>query len=74
MGIILYGFPVFYPSLVQGLGFPRVQITQDFLLVFIVAGLPFGLLADTLIDKVGERWMILSGVELIGIPLLLRAS
>jgi MFS family permease len=71
VGIIFYGFPVFYPALVQGLGFTRAQITQGFLLGFFLAGLPFGLLAGTLIDKVGARWIIFSGVGFIGIPLLL---
>jgi MFS family permease len=71
VGVIFYGFPVFYPALVQGLGFTRAQVTQGFLLGFLVAGVPFGLLAGTLIDKVGARWIILSGVGLIGIPLLL---
>lgn len=74
VGVIFYGFPVFYPALVQGLGFTRAQVTQGFLLGFLVAGLPFGLLAGTLIDKVGARWIILYGVGLIGIPLLLMGA
>jgi MFS family permease len=70
-GIIYYGFPVFYPSFVASLGFTRAQVTQGFLLGFLVVGIPFGLLAGVLIDRIGARWVILSGVGFIGIPLVL---
>src|SRR2546429_5793630 len=39
VGIIFYGFPVFYPAFVESLGFTRAQVTQGFLLGFLVAGL-----------------------------------
>src|SRR6202044_1231333 len=71
VGIIFYGFPVFYPSFVVSLGFTRAQVTQGFLLGFLVVGIPFGLLAGVLIDRIGARWVILSGVGLIGLPLVL---
>lgn len=71
VGIIYYGFPVFYPSFVSSLGFTRAQVTQGFLLGFLVVGIPFGLLAGALIDWIGARWVILSGVGFIGIPLIL---
>lgn len=74
VGVIFYGFPVFYPALVQSLGFTRAQVTQGFLLGFVVAGLPFGLLAGTLIDRLGARWIILCGVGLISLPLLLMGA
>jgi MFS family permease len=74
VGIIFYGFPVFYPALVESLGFTRAQVTQGFLLGFLVAGLPFGLLAGAVIDRIGARWVILSGAGLIGISLLLMGS
>ena len=70
-GIIFYGFPVFYPSLVASLGFTRAEATQGFLLGFLVIGIPFGLLAGALIDRIGARWVILPGIILIGIPLIL---
>src|SRR5260370_33360325 len=38
VGIIFYGFPVFYPAFVESLGFTRAQVTQGFLLGFLVAG------------------------------------
>jgi MFS family permease len=74
VGIIFYGFPVLYPSLVESLGFTRSQVTQGFLLGFLFAGIPFGLLAGTIIDRIGARWVVLSGVWLIGISLLLMGS
>jgi MFS family permease len=70
VGIIFYGFPVFYPAFVAALGFTRAQVTQGFLLGFLAVGLPFGLLAGVLIDRIGARWVILSGVGFIGFPLI----
>ena len=74
VGIIFYGFPVFYPAFVSSLGFARAQVTQGFLLGFIVAGLPFGYLAGILIDRIGARLVILFGVGFIGLPLILMGS
>ena len=74
VGIIFYGFPVFYPALADSLGFSRAQLTQGFLLGFLIAGLPFGLVAGTVIDRVGARWVILAGVGLIGMSLMLMGS
>ena len=71
VGIIFYGFPVFYPSFVNSLGFTRAQVTQGFLLGFLVVGLPTGLLTGVLIDKLGARWVIFAGAALTGIPLIL---
>jgi MFS family permease len=70
-GVIYYGFPVFYPAFVTALGFTRAQVTQGFLLGALVVGLPFGIFAGTLIDRVGARRVILSGIGLIGLPLIL---
>jgi MFS family permease len=70
VGVIFYGFPVFYPAFTTALGFTRAEVTQGFLLGFRVVGLPFGLLAGILIDRFGARWVILSGVGFIGLPLI----
>ena len=74
VGIIFYGFPVFYPAFVASLGFTRAQVTQGFLLGFLAIGLPFGLIAGVLIDRIGARWVILSGVGFIGLPLIAMGS
>jgi len=71
VGIIYYGFPVFYPSMVDGLGFTRAQLTQGFLVGFVVAGLLFGLLAGILIDRLGARQVIRLGIWCVGLPLIL---
>jgi MFS family permease len=71
VGVIFYGFPVFYPYFVESLGFTRAQVTQGFLLGFLFAGLPFGILAGTLIDRIGARFVILTGTGLVALPLLL---
>src|SRR3989442_9086517 len=55
VGIIFYGFPVFYPALVEFLGFTRAQVTQGFLLGFLLTGLPFGLLAGAGSGRAGAR-------------------
>jgi MFS family permease len=73
-GVIYYGFPVFYPALVASLGFTRTQVTQGFLLGFILVGLPFGYLAGLLIDRIGARSVILFGIGFIGVPLILMGS
>jgi MFS family permease len=71
VGIIFYGFPVFYPSLASALGFTRAQLTQGFLLGFLIVGLPFGLIAGVVIDRIGAKSVILSGVGLVGASLFL---
>jgi MFS family permease len=74
VGIIFYGFPVLYPALVDALGFTRAQLTQGFFLGFLIVGPPSGFLAGAVIDRIGARWVILSGVACIGISLLLMGS
>jgi MFS family permease len=74
VGIIFYGFPLFYPSFVESLGFTRAQVTQGFFLGFLLVGLPLGFLAGALIDRIGARFVILSGVGLVSTSLLLMGS
>ena len=71
VGIIFYGFPVFYPALAESLGFTRAQLTQGFLLGFLIVGLPFGLVAGAVIDRLGARGVILAGLGLVGTSLVL---
>src|SRR5215475_1550817 len=71
VGVIFYGFPVFYTAFVDSLGFTRAQVTQGFLLGFILVGLPSGLLAGAIIDRIGPRGVILCGVGFIGGSLIL---
>jgi MFS family permease len=73
VGVIFYGFPAFYPYFVQDLHFSRAQLTQGFLLGFLFAGLPFGIIAGALIDRVGARAVILAGVALVSGSLILMS-
>ncbi len=74
VGIVYYGFPVFYPSLVESLGFTRAQVTQGFLFGFVAAGLALGFLAGYLIDRFGPRAVIRVGVVFAGGSLVLMGS
>jgi len=74
VGIIFYGFPVFYASFVESMGFSRAEVTQGFFLGFLIIGLPSGLLAGVVIDRIGARWVIVTGVGFVGISLLLMAK
>ena len=74
VGIIFYGFPVFYPAFIEALGFTRSQVTQGFFLGMLAIGLPSGLVAGALIDRIGARWIILAGVGFIGVSLFLMGS
>ena len=74
VGLVYYGFPVFYPSLVDSLGFTRAQLTQGFLLGFIAAGILIGLLAGVLIDRMGPRQVMRIGIWCVGLPLILMGS
>jgi MFS family permease len=71
VGIVYYGFPVFYPSLVESLGFSRAQVTQGFLYGFVVVGLALGFLAGVLIDRFGPRDVIRFGIGFVGLSLVL---
>jgi MFS family permease len=74
VGIVYYGFPVFYPSMVESLGFTRAELTQGFLVGFLVAALLFGILAGVLIDRLGSRQVIRIGIWCVGLPLILMGS
>ncbi len=74
VGTLYYGFPVFYPSMVDSLGFTRSQLTQGFLIGFVVAALLFGILAGVLIDRWGARRVIRIGIWFVGLPLILMGG
>jgi MFS family permease len=74
VGIVYYGFPVFYPSMVDSLGFTRSQLTTGFLVGFVVAALLFGILAGVLIDRLGARQVIRVGIWFVGLSLILMGS
>jgi MFS family permease len=70
VGIVYYGFPVFYPSLVDSLAFTRAQLTQGFLFGFVGVAVVFGFGAGALIDRFGPRQVIRIGVPFVGLALI----
>lgn len=74
VGIVFYGFPVFYVSLVDSLHFSRQQVMSGFLYGFAAAAPVFGLLAGALTDRLGAKLSILLGVGLVGPSLFLMGS
>lgn len=74
VGIIYYGFPFFYPPLIESLVFTRAQTTQGFFLSFVIVGALFGPLAGTLIDRFGPRQVIRIGIGFVGVSLMLMGS
>ena len=71
VGLVFYGFPVFYPSLVESLHFSRQQATTGMFLGFAAVAPVFGLLVGALIDRLGARIAILTGTGFVGISLVL---
>jgi len=70
VGIVFYGLPVFYPSLVETLGFKRDQVIRGMFLGFLLVAPFFGFLG-ALIDRIGARRVIRFGIVLVGLPLIL---
>jgi MFS family permease len=73
-GIVYYGFPVFYLSLTESLGFSRQQATGGIFLGFAVMAPLFGFLAGATIDRFGARAVILCGVAFSGLSLVLMGT
>src|SRR5207244_3961172 len=53
VGLVFYGFPVFYPSLVESLHFSRQQVTTGIFLGFAATETNLGLVASVLLDRFG---------------------
>jgi MFS family permease len=70
VGIVFYGLPVYYPSLVDSLHFTRGQVTQGLFLGYVILSPVFALMG-ALVDRVGARRVILYGIFLVGLPLVL---
>jgi MFS family permease len=74
VGIVFYGFPVFYPSLIESLHFSRQQATTGMFLGFAAAAPLLGLLVGALIDRLGARLAILIGTGFVGASLFLMGG
>lgn len=70
VGILYYGFPVFYPALIAEFGWDRAEITAGYMISTIVLGPLFGIFAGVLIDRLGSKRIMLAGILSAGIALL----
>lgn len=74
VGLVFYGFPVFYPSLVESLHFSRQQVTTGMFLGFAAAAPVLGLLGGAVIGRLGAKVAILLGTGFVGGSLFLTGS
>jgi MFS family permease len=70
VGLVFYGLPVFYPSLVDSLHFTRSQVAQGLFLGFVIVAPAFGFMG-ALIDRMGARQVLRIGILLVALPLIL---
>ncbi len=70
VGLVFYGLPVFYASLVDSLHFTRSQVAQGLFWGFVIVAPAFGFLG-ALIDRVGARQVLRAGVLLVALPIAL---
>lgn len=70
VGLVFYGLPFFYASLVDALHFTRSQVTQGLFLGFVIVAPASGFLG-ALIDRYGARQVLRAGVLLVAVPIAL---
>ncbi len=69
VGLCLYGLPFYYDFFVQELGWSRAEVTSGNALGKLVVGPLFGFLAGWLVDRVGPRPLMITGILLAGVAL-----
>lgn len=70
VGVLYYGFPVFYPYLIDDFHWTRAQTTAGYMISTLVIGPLFGISAGILIDRYGARRIMLLGILFAGTALL----
>jgi MFS family permease len=70
VGLVFYGLPVFYASLVIFLHFSRSQVAQGLFLGFVIVSPAAGFMG-ALIDRIGARRVLRVGILLVVLPLVL---
>ena len=70
VGIMFYGLPFFYDFWVQEYGWTRAEVTSGNAVGKILIGPLFGFIAGWMIDKVGPRKVMLSGIVMGGFALI----
>lgn len=73
VGLVFYGLPVFYTSLVDSLHFTRSQVAQGLFLGFVIVAPAFGFMG-ALLDRIGARRVLRVGVLLVALPLVLMGG
>ena len=66
VGLCLYGLPFYYDFFVKELGWSRAQVTSGNALSKLVVGPLFGFAAGWLVDRLGPRPLMLTGILLAG--------
>jgi MFS family permease len=72
VGLVFYGLPVFYTSLVDSLHFTRSQVAQGMFLGFVIVAPAFGFMG-ALIDRLGAKPIVRAGVLMVALALVLMA-
>jgi sugar phosphate permease len=70
VGIMFYGLPFFYDFWVTEYGWTRAEVTSGNAVGKILIGPLFGFIAGWMIDKVGPRKVMLSGIVMGGFALI----
>ena len=73
VGLVFYGLPVFYTSLVDSLHFTRSQVAQGLFLGFVIVAPAFGFMG-ALIDRIGARRVLRVGILLVALSLVLMGG
>lgn len=70
VGVSLWGLPFYYDFMVQQFGWTRAQVTSGNALSKLVVGPMFGFLAGWIVDRLGPRRLMLSGILMAGAALI----
>ena len=73
VGLVFYGLPVFYTSLVDSLHFTRSQVTQGLFLGFVIVAPAFGFMG-AILDRLGARPVLRAGTLLVALSLILMGG
>lgn len=69
VGLCLYGLPFYYDFYVRELGWSRAEVTSGNAYSKLVVGPLFGFFAGWLVDRVGPRPLMITGILLAGVAL-----
>jgi sugar phosphate permease len=70
VGLALWGLPFYYDFMVQQFGWTRAQVTSGNALSKLVVAPAFGLIAGWMIDRVGPRRVMITGIVVSGVALI----